>query len=272
VYFKHAPFSARNFSDSRAFEPAFMGAKIMRSPADSRTADPRAADPRAADPRTRALRAGATILASALLVFLALSGLACPGHSAQPKTRTPLVIFLPIPVPILVVAPTRVATPAPQPDPVALTLVGCSHGTVGISTVHAPQPHWVIASLHLRTCRPMKNLRLTSIELLDKTGQVVVRSTRTEAFRIGKPQVNYPDRCLPYARRRPHHLSKAATRPFDGSIAPKSKHRLWLHVRMAGDYGRAARARPTTCRITFTTATGKIHRATIDQVGTWPTG
>lgn len=150
--------------------------------------------------------------------------------------------------------------------------MGCSHGTVGVSAANAPQPHWVIASLHLRSPRTLKKLRLASIELLDKTGKVVARSARTEAFRIGKPQVSYPDRCLPYARQRPYHLSKSGTRPFDGHIAPHKRHRLWLHVRMAAGYWRAARARPARCRITFTTATGKTYKATIDQVGGWPTG
>lgn len=112
---------------------------------------------------------------------------------------------------------------------------------------------------------------LSAEELLDKRGKVVTRSARAEAFRIGKPQVSYPDRCLPYAQQRPYHLSKIGTRPFDGNVAPNKRHRLWLHVRMAPGYWAAARARPTRCRITFTAATGKTYKATIDQVGGWPT-
>jgi len=219
---------------------------------------------------TRLLRAGAMTLIGATLIILALAGSACPAGPPPPKSPTPLVIFVPIPVPVL--RPAKALVPAPRPDPVQLTLVGCSHGTVGVSRANAPQPHWVIASLHLRSPRALKNLRLTSIELFDKNGKVITRSARAEAFRIGKPQVSYPDRCLPYARHRPYHLSKAGTRPFKGRVAPNTRHRLWLHVRMVPGYWAAVRARPTRCRITFTTAAGKTLKATIDQVGGWPTG
>jgi hypothetical protein len=217
-----------------------------------------------ADPSARILRAGALTIAGAVLALLAMAGPACRGGPTPSKVHTPLVITVYVPVPIPV--------QTPKPDPTKLTMVGCSHGTVGISSTTMPQPHWVIASLHLRSPRALKNLRLSSIELLDKAGKVVARSTRAEAFRIGKPRVSYPDRCLPYARQRPYHLTKANTRPFRGQITPGQRHRLWLHVRMAGDYFRIARTRPARCRITFTSSSGTPLKASINQVGSWPTG
>lgn len=41
---------------------------------------------------------------------------------------------------------------------------------------------------------------------------------------------------------------------------------------MTGDYFGVTRARPTRCRVTFTTSAGQTHQAQTDQVGTWPTG
>lgn len=217
-----------------------------------------------ADPSDRILRAGALTMAGAVLALLAMVGPACQTGPKPSRARTPLVITVYVPVPIPV--------QTPKPDSTKLTMIGCSHGTVGVSSTSMPQPHWVIASLHLRSPKALNNLRLASIELLDKTGRVVARSTRPEAFRIGKSRVNYPDRCLPYARQRPYHLTKANTRPFKGQITPGQRHRLWLHVRMAGDYFRIARTRPARCRITFTSANGPTLKATIDQVGSWSTG
>lgn len=221
-----------------------------------------------ADPSDRILRAGDVLallaLAGAVLALLAMTGPGCQAGPTPSKVHTPGVITVHVPVPIPV--------QTPRPDPTKLTIVGCSHGTVGVSSTAMPQPHWVIAALHLRSPRTLKNLRLSSIELLDKTGKVVARSKRAEAFRIGKPRVSYPDRCLPYARQRPYHLTKANTQPFKGQITPGQRHRLWLHVRMAGDYFRIARTRPASCRITFTSSGTKPLQATIDQVGSWPTG
>ena len=126
----------------------------------------------------------------------------------------------------------------------------------------------------MATCSPraLKNVRLSRIELLDRAGKVVARSTRAKAFRIGKPTVPYPDRCLPYARQRPHGLSKAGTRPFDGNVSAETRHRLWLYVRMKPGFLRTARARPTRCRAIFTTLGGHTFDAHIDRLGTWPTG
>lgn len=231
-----------------------------------------------ADPRVRQLRAWLLALSGAILVVLAVAGSACSAGSKSREVWTPLVIYVFLPVPPSTAASaskantTTMTTTKAKVGPVQLTLVGCSHGTVGIGVVNAPQPHWVIASLHLRALRGLRGLRLASIELLDKGGAVVTRSLRAESLRIGKPQVGYPDRCLPYARQRPNQLSKAGTRPFDGKIAPRERHRLWLHVRMVPGYWRAARARPTSCRITFTDGAGMTYKATIDQVGGWPTG
>ena len=89
-----------------------------------------------ADPRARLLRAGAQTLIGVILIVLALAGSACTAGPKPPKARTPLVIYVYVPIPPRSMTCRR--KPKPKPDPVQLTLVGCSHGTVGISVVNAP--------------------------------------------------------------------------------------------------------------------------------------
>ena len=162
-----------------------------------------------AAPRSRLLCVYASAQYSVLVVVLGLVGLlACPAGQTQPVAAPP-------PVP----APKPVAIPKPKLAPVQLTLVGCSHGTVGVSASNVPQPHWVIASMHLRSPRALRRLRLVSIELLDQNGKVVTRSQHTEAFLIGEPTVSYPDQCLPYARQRPSPPTISSATMFSSSAA-----------------------------------------------------